>query len=110
MDSRQIAEVIEIVNRYIRVLQTELNIDIVYLYGSYAKGLHGEDSDIDIAIVSNSFSDDLYENTCKLMELRRKVDMRIEPHPFRLDDFDLSNPFIREIVNTGIEIQLPIAG
>jgi len=109
MDTGKVAEAIDIVQRYMRVIENEMDIDAVYIYGSYAKGLSNEDSDIDVAVVSNSFSDDTYENTVRLMQLRRKIDFRIEPHPFRLDDFDLCNPYVKEIVDTGIKINLPKA-
>ena len=40
----------------------------------------------------------------QLMKLRRDVDMRIEPHPFAKSDFDETNPFIKEIIETGERI------
>ena len=40
------------------------------------------------------------------MRLRRKIDSRIEPHPFREKDFDLSNPLVNEILRYGQEIKL----
>jgi len=38
------------------------------------------------------------------MKLTRNVDTRIEPHPFREKEFEISNPFVQEIVNYGQEI------
>lgn len=38
------------------------------------------------------------------MKLRRSIDLRIEPHPIKEQDFNSSNPFAFEIKNTGIEI------
>jgi uncharacterized protein len=37
----------------------------------------------------------------ELMRLRRKIDSRIEPHPFREKDFNLSNPVAYEILQHG---------
>jgi len=37
----------------------------------------------------------------ELMRLRRKIDSRIEPHPFRLADFDTTNPLVHEIIQHG---------
>jgi hypothetical protein len=37
-------------------------------------------------------------------ELRRKIDLRIEPHPIKEQDFNSLNPFAYEIEKTGIEI------
>ena len=39
-----------------------------------------------------------------LMKIRRKVDIRIEPRPFNVKDFNLSNPIAREIIDSGILI------
>ena len=35
---------------------------------------------------------------------RRKIDLRIEPHPFDMDDFSENDPVAAEIMDTGIEI------
>ena len=35
----------------------------------------------------------------ELMRLRRKIDSRIEPHPFREKDFNITNPVVNEILN-----------
>lgn len=93
-----------IAKQYAELVQNEIGICEAYLYGSYAKGTYSEDSDIDIAIVGDNLTGDTLEDTLKLMRIRRKIDTRIEPHPFKSTDFDLSNPFIQEILNTGIKI------
>ena len=94
----------DIVKEYAELVKNELNISSIYLYGSYAKGTYSDDSDIDIAIIGEDFIGDPVEDTLKLMKIRRKVDIRIEPHPFRSSDFDISNPFVQEILSTGIKI------
>jgi len=38
------------------------------------------------------------------MNLRRKVDLRIEPRSFARTDFDETDPFIKEIVTSGERI------
>jgi len=94
----------EIVRKYAELLRNEMSISSVYLYGSYAKGTNSDDSDIDIAVVGDDFIGDPVEDTLRLMRIRRKVDNRIEPHPFKSIDFDLSNPYVQEIIRTGIRI------
>ena len=79
------------------------NVQKAYLFGSYAKGTIKEDSDIDLAIIFKNF-DNSFDTQVQLMKLRRKFDTRIEPHPFRESDFQTSNPFANEILNTGFEI------
>ena len=39
------------------------------------------------------------------MKLRRKVDLRIETHPFMISDFNNSNPVVNEILKYGIVIK-----
>lgn len=75
----------------------------VFLFGSYAKGNFTEDSDIDIAVVFKDFKN-LMDIQLELMRLRRKIDSRIEPHPFREKDFELSNPLVNEILKYGQEM------
>ena len=38
------------------------------------------------------------------MRLRWDVDLRIEPHAFAKSDFDETNPYIKEIIETGERI------
>ena len=76
----------------------------IVLFGSYAKDRFTPDSDIDLAIFLNTDNFDGFLEDVKLMHLRRKVDLRIEPHPFARSDFDETNPFIKEIITTGKRI------
>ncbi len=94
----------ETILKYVEQLKKEYNIKGIYLYGSYAKGNNSEDSDIDIAVVSEDFTGDMIEDTFRLMKLRRKVDYRIEPHPFVATEFNENNPNAREVIQTGIKI------
>jgi uncharacterized protein len=93
-----------IAKEYAELVKKELNVNSIYLYGSYTKGTNSVDSDIDIAVVGDEFSGDPVEDTLKLMKIRRKVDIRIEPHPFKTNDFIASNPYIQEIIDTGVKI------
>jgi len=76
----------------------------LYLYGSYAKGLFDKESDIDLAVFLEREDLDGFEEDAQLMKLRRKVDIRIEPHPFAKSDFDETNPYIKEIIESGERI------
>ena len=69
-----------------------------------AKGNENEDSDIDIAIISSDFKD-VIDDGAKLIGLTWKIDTRIEPHPITTEDFkNVSNPFIKEVLDTGIKV------
>jgi len=58
---------------------------------------------MDLAVVSPDFSEDLFEERLRLMKLALEVDDRIGPNPFRPEDFDINNPLVNEINNSGIE-------
>ena len=95
----------EIARKFIIFLKNNnFNIEKAYLFGSYAKGRVTENSDIDLAVVFRELEDS-FDMQVQLMKMRRKIDTRIEPHPFLESDFDDSNPFVHEILHTGLEIE-----
>ena len=61
------------------------------LFGSYVRGDHTSESDIDICVVSSIFGKDRLKERVMLMKLQEEVSDYIEPHPFSPKDF--SNPF-----------------
>jgi uncharacterized protein len=95
--------IIDTVKQYLMTIPLELGVKRAYLFGSYAKGDEREESDIDIAIVIENMPDFFLVQKL-LMKLRRKIDLRIEPHPIKEQDFNPNNPFAFEIENTGIKI------
>lgn len=97
-------EIMESIQKYIEKIREFYKIDAIILFGSYAKGMQNEDSDIDIAIVSSDFKD-MIEDGAKLIGLTWKIDTRIEPHPITTEDYEkTSNPFVKEIIDTGIKV------
>ena len=101
-------EALRIASVYIESISSKYTIRQAILFGSYAKGTNHDDSDIDIAIIVNDV-DDIIDTQIDLMKLRRKVDLRIEPHPFMLVDFVYSNPVVNEIFKYGIIIKNNVA-
>ena len=100
IDSR----IMESLKKYIEKISQYYKIEAIILFGSYAKGTENEDSDIDIAIISSDFSD-IIEDGAKLIGLTWKIDTRIEPHPITTEDYQkISNPFVREVIDTGIKV------
>ena len=77
-------------------------IEAVYLFGSYAKGTASKDSDIDVALVVNSFYGDYFEVIPPIHRLTEKIDFRIEPHVIARDTDYMG--FLDEIQRTGILI------
>ncbi|MBC8488633.1 MAG: nucleotidyltransferase domain-containing protein [Bacteroidetes bacterium] len=97
---------IELTKVYINKLITNnININSAYLFGSFAKGIINKNSDIDLALIIDDYIND-FETQIKLMTLREGDETIIEPHIFRKDDFNKNNPFINEIINSGIRIEI----
>ncbi len=94
-------EALKIANNYIDSISSKYSISRAILFGSFAKGTNHDDSDIDIAIILNNVTD-IIDTQIDLMKLRRKIDLRIEPHPFKINDFNNSNPVVHEILKYGI--------
>jgi uncharacterized protein len=101
-------DALNIANLYADALNQKYKFIRVFLFGSYAKGNFHDESDIDIAVVFKDFNN-LIEMQVELMRLRRKIDSRIEPHPFRESDFNISNPIVNEIIKYGQEIRNNVA-
>lgn len=93
-------DAIAIAQRYASAVEVNFKYLRMILFGSYAKGNFNEDSDIDIAVVFQDYSSRM-DMQLELMRLRRKIDSRIEPHPFRESEFELSNPIVHEIIKYG---------
>lgn len=91
------------VEEYINEISKHYSIEGVYLFGSYAKGTNQEDSDIDVAVIINS-DDNTFDLMVELMMLTQNIDLRIEPHPIKIKDFEEGNPFVQEIIDTGIKV------
>ena len=98
------SEAIKIAKRYINAVSGRYQVENVILFGSFAKGTSHADSDIDLAIIFKSV-DDIIEMQIDLMKLRTDDDLLIEPHPFKMSDFNLSNPVVSEILKYGIELK-----
>ena len=89
--------------KYAEIVNSSYDFQKLILFGSYAEGNPRTDSDIDIAIVFSDY-DNRSDRQVELMKLTREVDTRIEPHPFREKDFEVSNPLVNEIITYGEEI------
>lgn len=95
--------ILDIVKEYVAEISKYYKIQEVYLFGSYAKGTNNEDSDIDVAIVINS-NDNTFDLLVELMMYTQNIDLRIEPHPIKIQDFEEGNPFVQEILDTGLKV------
>src|SRR4030042_1202619 len=100
---------VRIVRKFIKALKQEgIPVDRVILYGSYAKGKVGPDSDIDVAVISRNFGKDRVEEGMTLFRIAGKIDPRLEPIPISSESYqkDTWVPLIYEIKEKGIELEL----
>lgn len=96
---------VEIVKRYIEELErNQIHISEAILFGSHARGVAKPESDIDVALISDAFSGDRFEDRRRIVPLRRKIDSRIDPIPFRPEDFENDGAMAEEIKRTGVII------
>ncbi len=99
------AKVKKIIDNYLEELaRHNIPIKDAVLFGSYAKGNSQEFSDIDIALVSDVFVGNRIDDKDKIRRITLSVSSAIEVIPFAPQDFDLSNPLAKEILDTGIKL------
>lgn len=100
--------VVDLVKRYGRaVISSGIPVQDIILFGSQVKGTAHPDSDIDVAVISPIFGQDIFAERVKLMRLGHDF-LFIEPHPMHPDD--LNNPwstFSHEVKTYGVSV-LPL--
>ena len=98
-----------IINQYVSDVKAVMSIDKVYLYGSYAKGTAQWDSDIDLCFFSGSFEkENIMQIMAQLFQLKRRYNKYfcLEPNAFPLSELENDNPFVKEVLRTGQEIEI----
>ena len=96
-----------IIGQYVSDVTAALPIDKAYLYGSYANGTAQWDSDVDVCFFSQSFAaDNIMPILGQLYKIKRRYNKYIclEPNAFPLSELENDNPFVKEILRTGIEV------
>jgi len=89
----------QIAKDYATVVADVLAPKKVILFGSYTNGTAHEWSDIDIAVVFDTFQGNWYETAVLLGKLRESVSIDIEPH--LLDESSDQSGFLEYIIRTG---------
>jgi uncharacterized protein len=93
------------ISKYIRALkENDVNVDQAVLFGSYAKGNYSEWSDIDLAVVSKAFEGSWIKDRKKIRAITLSISSDIQVLPYRPEDFVPDDPFVREIIETGIRL------
>jgi len=99
------AEIRKTIAKYIRALkENHVNVEQAVLFGSYAKGNFSEWSDIDLAVVSRAFEGSWIKDRKKIRAITLSISSDIQVLPYRPEDFVTDDPFVREIIETGIRL------
>ena len=92
---------------FYKLVKGSYPVEKVFIFGSYAQGKQGVDSDIDVGVVVDMPDHTKrVEITANLLHCANKIDTTIEPRCLFLDEY--KNPcqasILSEIVKTGIDI------
>lgn len=103
MVEKKIKNLKPLLERYIKLLEEQIPVELVILYGSYAHGKERDWSDIDLIVVSPAFKGGTEEDYLLLSRIARKITPQIEAIPFRPKDLQHyeRGDFIDEVLNTG---------
>ena len=98
-----IEKAIQTGKEFASLVRSEIDSEaLVLLFGSYAKNKAKDKSDIDIAVVSKTFGENVIENRVNISLLGYRIHPDIEAHAFSAKDWMDSTPFIKEIKKTGV--------
>jgi hypothetical protein len=91
---------------FVRLLKTNgINVHEAYMFGSAARETADQFSDIDIAVVSDSFAGIPFYDVKKISRFRRSIDLRLDVHPFSLTEIQTDPPvFFLDIRREGFRI------
>lgn len=90
------------VKAYAELVYAILPESRIILFGSYADGIPGGHSDLDVAVVIDKLEGDFLDLSISLHKLRHSVDYRIEPI-LLIANQDRSG-FLESILKTGVVI------
>ncbi|MFZ3077544.1 MAG: nucleotidyltransferase domain-containing protein [Candidatus Aenigmatarchaeota archaeon] len=77
----------------------------VYLFGSYAKLIFKETSDIDLTVISDSINEHKKEISKFIQKIERKYGKTIELHYFGSDFYkNKKDPIVNEILKNGVKL------
>jgi predicted nucleotidyltransferase len=97
--------VMQITKEYANIVRNAMPIDKVFLYGSYAKGTATELSDVDVCFFldfGKKQREDIMLELLGLIHEHKKA--AFEPIAFPTSEIQNDNPFVKEILRTGVEI------
>jgi len=101
----QTIAVIEEARRYANEVRRHLPVEKVYLFGSYAKGTADELSDVDVAFFLRDYGGKTrFDVGVQLLDFCLNYKIYLEPLVFEISEIERNNPFVNEILRTGLEL------
>ena len=99
-------EVLKTARQFKKALESiNIRVEQLILYGSHAVGTDREDSDIDVVVISPSFSDKSYwERIDILTEAIYKVFASIEASAFTLEEWKTEKSLIVDYAKDGVSV------
>ena len=96
------------ISNYIKILKEDkLSIEKIILFGSYARGMQNEWSDVDLCIISSQFNDAWEALNYLSKKTSPNPKYYLEPVGFHPKDLeDPYSPLISEIKKNGIELSV----
>ena len=104
MDSEiSLEKAMEIAIRFAQKVHNELDSQAeVYLFGSVVTAKNHSESDIDIAVVSRMFTNDVCANYARINLLAFRVDENIDAQAIIYDDWIDQTPFTATVQKQGV--------
>ena len=100
-----IKEVNRIAHLFAEDVKQVMPFEKAVLFGSYAKGYALKSSDVDICFFMEYNGKQRVEIITELLRIGGKYpDVAFEPLVFESSELQNGNPFVREIISTGIEL------
>jgi len=76
------------IKQYLEALkERNIRVQKAILYGSLAAGIGGENSDIDLAIISPDLGQDRFKELLLLKKITRGIDLEISPRPYSIEQY-----------------------
>lgn len=85
-----------------------IKLRMAYLYGSFARNSYHEDSDIDLALIADEFTGVGFVDVSMFTGVLKNYS-RIQPKTFSTEYFHKGDPFVDEIIKSGIEIPVNVS-
>lgn len=97
--------VLSVIQKFKQALEANIKVEQLILFGSYAGGTAREDSDIDLVVISSSFSGKTYwERIDILSEAIYKVFAPIEASAFTPDEWKSEKSLLSDYAKNGMLI------